>query len=74
MAQNAAQVPDKQLTVHRTLRDGDQVAVHSHVRHTPDEPGYALVHIFRFEGDRIAELWDLAQAMPVDSVNDNGMF
>jgi predicted SnoaL-like aldol condensation-catalyzing enzyme len=74
MAQNAAQFPAKQLTVHRTLHDGDQVAVLSHVRHTPDERGYALVHIFRFEGDRIAELWDIAQPMPEDSVNENGMF
>lgn len=48
--------------------------VHSHVRHTPDERGYGLVHNFRFEGDRVAELWDLAQAVPASSPNANGMF
>ena len=34
----------------------------------------AVVHIFRFEGGRIAELWDLGMPIPEDSVNENGMF
>ena len=40
----------------------------------PDDNGAALVHLFRFEGDRIAELWDIGQAVPEQSVNANGMF
>jgi predicted SnoaL-like aldol condensation-catalyzing enzyme len=74
MAENMAQFPQKTITLHRTLEDGDLVAVHSHVRHTPDERGYGLVHIFRMEGDRIAELWDIAQEVPAEAVNENGMF
>jgi predicted SnoaL-like aldol condensation-catalyzing enzyme len=50
------------------------VAVHSRVRQTPGDPGGAVVHLFRFEGDRIAELWDIGQPVPAESVNDNGMF
>ena len=34
----------------------------------------ALVHLFRFEGDRIAELWDIGQPVLALSVNANGMF
>jgi predicted SnoaL-like aldol condensation-catalyzing enzyme len=74
MADNAAKFPDKRMVVHRTLEDGDEVVVHSHVRHTPQERGYALVHWFRFEGGRIAELWDLAQEVPAQSANALGMF
>lgn len=74
MDENAAQHPDKKLEVKRVLQDGDLVAVHGHVRHTPDERGFALVHIFRFSGDRIAELWDIAQEVPADSPNEFGMF
>jgi predicted SnoaL-like aldol condensation-catalyzing enzyme len=74
MAQDLAQHPDKALTIHRTLEDGSLVAVHSHVRHTPDAPGYALVHIFRIEAGRIVELWDISQEVPADVVNENGMF
>src|SRR3954469_3195389 len=49
MEENAAQVPGKSLDVKRTLEDGDLVAVHSHMKRTADDPGVALVHIFRFE-------------------------
>jgi hypothetical protein len=32
------------------------------------------VHIFRFAGDRVVELWDVAQPLPADSPNENGAF
>ena len=74
MEDNARQNPDKQLEVLHTLEDGDLVAVHSHVRPRPDDRGGVVVHLFRFEGDRIAELWDIGQPVPAESVNRNGMF
>jgi predicted SnoaL-like aldol condensation-catalyzing enzyme len=74
MEENARQNPDKHLDILRALQDGDLVAVHSYVQHAKDDPGFGLVHIFRFEGERIAELWDLAQPVPAESVNANGMF
>ena len=40
----------------------------------PGDPGVAVVHVFRFEGDRIAEFWDIGQPVPKDSPNANGMF
>jgi predicted SnoaL-like aldol condensation-catalyzing enzyme len=40
----------------------------------PGESGVAVVHIFRFQGDRIAELWDIGQPVPQDSPNQAGMF
>jgi predicted SnoaL-like aldol condensation-catalyzing enzyme len=30
--------------------------------------------IFRFEGGRIVELWDVAMVVPEKIVNENGMF
>ncbi|HZI29656.1 MAG TPA: nuclear transport factor 2 family protein [Gemmatimonadaceae bacterium] len=74
MDENAAQNPDKELRIHRVVEDGDQVATYSHVRHNKGEQGAAVVHFFRFEGDRIAELWDVGQEVPADSPNKNGMF
>jgi hypothetical protein len=32
------------------------------------------VHIFRFQNDLIAELWDIGQAVPENSPNQFGMF
>lgn len=74
MEENARENPNKQLDVKRALEDGDLVAVHSHVRQSPDQRGAAAVHIFRFDGDRVVELWDMGQPVPEDSPNRNGMF
>ena len=74
MEQNAAKNPNKEFEVQRALQDGDHVAVLSRVRQTPGDRGGAVVHIFRFEGDRIVEFWDIGQAVPESDVNENGMF
>jgi len=74
MEENARQNPGKRLDVLHVLEDGDLVAVHSRVQPKPDDRGAALVHLFRFEGDRIVELWDIGQPVPAESVNTNGMF
>jgi predicted SnoaL-like aldol condensation-catalyzing enzyme len=74
MEENAAQNPDKTIEVWRTLEDGDLVAVHALVRLKPVDLGVATVHIFRFEGDHISELWDVGQPVPEKSLNENGMF
>lgn len=74
MEEDAVQHPNKVLKVQRVLVDGDLVAVHSSVRMTGDDAGYALVHIFRFAGDHIVELWDIAEPVPASSPNENGMF
>lgn len=74
MAENAIQNPDKRLDVQRALEDGDFVAVHSRIRLQREQLGTSVVHIFRFEGDRIAELWDIGQEVPSDSPNSDGMF
>jgi predicted SnoaL-like aldol condensation-catalyzing enzyme len=74
MLANAAQNPHKVFEVQRALQDGQEVAVFSHVRLKPGDCGVAVVHLFRFEGERIVELWDLGQPVPDSSVNENGMF
>jgi predicted SnoaL-like aldol condensation-catalyzing enzyme len=74
MDENAAKNPDKELIVHRVVEDGDQVATFSEVHHSKGDAGAAVVHFFRFDGDRIAELWDVGQEVPADSPNRNGMF
>jgi predicted SnoaL-like aldol condensation-catalyzing enzyme len=74
MEQNAAQNPDKRLEVQHALEDGNLVAVHAKVMMRPGDRGIALVHIFRFEGDQIAELWDVGQPVPENSPNQYGAF
>ena len=74
MAGAHQQFPNTQLDVQRAIEEGDLVAVHSRVQHAPDRPLIAVVHIFRFEGDQIAELWDVGMEAPKDSPNENGLF
>ena len=74
MEENAKKNPDKVFEIKRTLRDGDLVATQAHVRQKPSDPGAGVVHIFRFEDDKIVELWDLGQPVPLETVNENGMF
>lgn len=74
MEENAVQNPDKKLDVKLAVAEGEHVAVLSHVRQSPQDRGGAAVHIFRFEDDRIVELWDVGQPLPDISPNKNGMF
>ena len=74
MAEAHQKFPDTTLDVQHVFEADDLIAVHSRVRHSPDTPEIAVVHIFRFEGDRIVEMWDVGQEAPKDSPNENGMF
>lgn len=74
MIENHAQFPNKQLTVKNVLGEGDLVAVHSHIVLRQGETGIAVVHLFRFQGGRIVEMWDCGQPVPADSPNEDGMF
>ncbi|MFB9328306.1 ester cyclase [Paenibacillus aurantiacus] len=74
MAENAAAYPDKRLEIKHAIEEGNMVAVHSHIQLEQGDIGRAIVHIFRFENERIAELWDVGQPIPAESPNENGAF
>lgn len=74
MDEDALRSPDKVFEMLRVIGDGDLVAVHSRLIPKPGQREYSVVHIFRFEGCRISEVWDIAQQMPQEAGNENGMF
>jgi predicted SnoaL-like aldol condensation-catalyzing enzyme len=74
MAEEADRNPGKLLEVQRALEDGDHVAVHSRLRERPEDSGLSVVHLFRFEGALIAEMWDVVMVPPSQLVNENGVF
>jgi predicted SnoaL-like aldol condensation-catalyzing enzyme len=74
MADAHKQFPNTKIDVQRAIAEDDLVAVHSRVQHAPERPAIAVVHIFRFEGDRVAELWDVGMEVPQDSPNEHGAF
>lgn len=74
MEDSAAAEPNKSFEPRQVVDGGDRVAVLSHLRRADGRTEYAVVHIVRVEGGRIAELWDLGQEIPADSPNALGMF
>jgi predicted SnoaL-like aldol condensation-catalyzing enzyme len=74
MDDNYRQFPGKTCEVKRAVAEGDLVVLHAHVHFKPGDTGYAVVHIYRFEAGRIAELWDLGMELPAESPNANGVF
>jgi predicted SnoaL-like aldol condensation-catalyzing enzyme len=74
MEESARTNPNKIFKIHHILEDENMVAVHSHLKQTPNELGFAVVHILKFESDKIIELWDLGQPVCAESINENGMF
>jgi predicted SnoaL-like aldol condensation-catalyzing enzyme len=54
--------------------DGDIAIVHSLVKRDANDRGSAVVDIFRFERGKVVEHWDVIQAVPEKSANNNTMF
>ena len=73
MEENAQQFPEKTYEPLRVLGDGDLVAVQGKVILSP-ESKWSVIHIFRFENDRIIEAWEASQQVLNDSPNENGLF
>jgi predicted SnoaL-like aldol condensation-catalyzing enzyme len=72
MEENAREFPDKAYETIHALEDGDLVAVHGKVMLAPKV--FGVIHIFRFEGDKIIESWEASQEELKDSPNENGLF
>ncbi len=74
MMDNEVESPNKRITVKHVLGDGEMVAVHSHLVVKAGETEMSVVHIFRFQKDKIVELWDCGQMLPAESPNKDGAF
>lgn len=74
MEENAIKNSGKILEIKRVVQEGDVVVVHSFIRQNPNDKGAVVVHIFRFDNEKIVELWDMGMAIPEEVVNENGLF
>ena len=74
MEQDAKNNPGKIFEIQRALEDAELVAVHSRIQQSPNDEEFAVIHILRFDMDKIVEIWDIGQVVPANMVNENGMF
>jgi len=72
MKHNAATMANKSFTIQKLLEEDHQVVAYSRI--ATDTMEIAVVHILRFEGDLIVELWDIGQLIASNSPNENGLF
>jgi predicted SnoaL-like aldol condensation-catalyzing enzyme len=66
--------PSMQIDFKRTVAEGDLVVIHSHLVRQPGDRGMAVMDIFRLEGGKIVEHWDVLQEVPEKAENTNTMF
>jgi predicted SnoaL-like aldol condensation-catalyzing enzyme len=64
---------DRAQVINIVLIDGDLFAVHHLVFTGADDSGQVIVDIWRVANGRIAEHWDVIQAIPTTMANSNGM-
>ncbi len=74
METSAIAEPDKVFEMMQVVESDDRVAVLSRLRRPAAGKEYAVVHTLRFEGGKVAEMWDVGQEVPADSPNRLGMF
>lgn len=74
MMENAKTNPNKTFEVQNVTADNCLVIVHSKVTIKQNNLDYAVVHILKFDQNKIIELWDIGQVVPEYSPNENGMF
>ncbi len=75
--EGASKYPEAEFSVKLVLADGDFVAAHTQLlgnKSKPNEGGLRQVHLFRFEGDRIVEYWDITQQVLPSMPNAGGAF
>ena len=75
MEESAKENPNRVLEIKHIIQDGDMVVYHSFIKQTDNDLGMAVVHILKFtDNNKIIEMWDLAQPIPENMINKNGMF
>ena len=66
--------PGFSTRVYRVVAEDDLVVIHAHAKKDPQDPGLAIVDIFRVEHGKIVEHWDVIQPVTTGAPNGNTMF
>jgi predicted SnoaL-like aldol condensation-catalyzing enzyme len=70
----AEKYPNTRCEIKRVFAHGDHVILHCHYTGFFGKNGDAIIDIFRVKAGKVVEYWDVIQAIPDGSLNDNTMF
>lgn len=66
-----ATFPDNQADIKLVVADGDLVVLQVYTRFSPEMRGNAMIEIFRLDGGKIVEHWDVVEDTPRRPANNN---
>ena len=66
--------PGLRVDIKRVIAEGDLVVTHVHIKTSDEDRGVAAIDIFRLDGGKIVEHWDVVQPVPEKPANENTMF
>ena len=66
--------PGTTISIKKVIAEGDLVTIYHHSRSNKEDRGMAVIEIYRVEKGKIIEHWDIFQAVPEKSANNNTMF
>jgi len=66
---------DPEFEIKHVMADKNMVVIHTTLRSKSKRTeGFRQVHMFRFEGDKVIEYWDVTQAVPKEAKYPKNMF
>ena len=68
------QFPQLSVEIKRMIAEGDLVVTHGVIKTSPEDRGTAAADIFRLDGGKIVEHWDVLQVVPTEMAHGNTMF
>jgi len=69
------QFPQLHVDIKRVIGECNMVVTHSHITTSPTDRGSAVADFFRLDRrGKVVEHWDVIQAVPATSANNNTMF
>ncbi len=74
MKTSHVQFPNKKFETKKVIGENDFVTALSHVQLQEGNKGFSVVHAFRFQNNKIVEMWDIIQPVPDNSPNKDGIF
>ena len=74
LIEKLAATPGFRPSVKRIVAEGDLVAVHLHLQLGEEGAGLAVMDMFRLDGGKIVEHWDVIQEVPSQTVSGNSVF